>query len=105
MAKKCSGACLYLADSVHPGKVKEARRSFFSVDLPGVELVLVKKCEDDDSFVVRLLETEGRDETCILTIGDKQYPVSVGHNEIKTLKIDKEKDSVTEVSLLEWEMG
>lgn len=104
MAKKCSGVCLYLADSVHPGKVKEVRKSFFSVDLPGVELVLVKKCEDDDSFVVRLLETEGRDRTCILTAGDKKYPVSMGHYEIKTIKLDKEKDYGMEVGLLEWEM-
>ena len=79
------------------------RRSFFCVKDPGVELVLVKKCEDDDSFVVRLLETEGEDRICILEAGEGKYPFSIGRYEIKTLKIDRQKNTAGEVNLLEWE--
>ncbi len=103
LAAKCGSGCLYLADSVHPGREKTVRRSFFCVKDPGVELVLVKKCEDDDSFVARLLETEGEDRTCILKAGEGKYPFSIGRYEIKTLKIDREKNTAREVNLLEWE--
>lgn len=103
LAAKCCGNYLYLADNVHPGRETRMRGSLFSVDDPGVELVLVKKCEDDDSFIVRLLETGGSDRTCFLAAEGREYPVSIGHHEIKTLKIDREKNTLREVNLLEWE--
>lgn len=103
MAKECRIPCIYLADNVHPGKESRQRASLLSVDDPGMELVLAKKCEDDDSLVVRLLETEGRNKTCTLTVGDDSYPVTIGHHEIKTLKVEREKRSAKEVNLLEWE--
>ena len=53
--------------------------------------------------MARLLETEGEDRTCILKAGEGKYPFSIGRYEIKTLKIDREKNTAREVNLLEWE--
>jgi alpha-mannosidase len=40
--------------------------SFFSVSAPNVLVSTIKKCEDDDSVVVRLFDIEGRDAECEL---------------------------------------
>lgn len=103
MAQKCGGDYLYLSDHVHPGNQKLRQGSLFSVDDPGTELVMIKKCEDDDAFVIRLLETEGKNKSCVLTAGGRRFPVCIGHHEILTLKVDFSDVSVRKVNLTEWE--
>lgn len=65
--------------------------------------MLVKKCEDDNSFIIRLLETEGKDTAFMLEFNGRRYPIQIGHEEILTLKIEENaQQPVTEVNLLEW---
>lgn len=67
--------------------------------------MLMKKCEDDNSLIVRLLETEGRDTQCVLTVNKICYPVTIGHREILTLKLPGTRTTAgeaTEVNLLEF---
>ena len=72
-------------------------------DVSNVRIMLIKKCEDDNSFIVRLLETEGRDTSCTLLLNGIKYPVQIGHEEILTLKIGGDGEtSAREVNLLEW---
>ncbi len=83
--------------------------SFFSVSAPNVLVSTVKKCEDDDSVIVRLVEIEGKDSevglrfSFLLTkaeivnmIEEEGKPVEsearglrlkVGHQAIETLKL------------------
>lgn len=107
IAKKINGSYEYLADSAHPGHEKATSRSFACVkpaetDCGNVRVMLVKKCEDDDAFIVRLLETDGKDTKCRLMMNGKEYPVEIGHAQIQTLKIAAEGNTAENVNLLEW---
>lgn len=73
----------------------------------GVRLALVKKCEDDDAFIVRVEEILGMDHTAdtepaAMEFLGKNYEFAIGHYELKTLKITRD-GRWTVVNLLEWE--
>lgn len=102
MAEKIHGSYSYLADSAHRGVQKAENRSFASVDKENVRLVLMKKCEDDEAVIVRLLECEGQAADCQVRVGQNSYPVTVGKHEILTLKISQSGNHADIVNLLEW---
>jgi alpha-mannosidase len=54
-------------EAAHPGALGRAT-SFASVDVPGVELTWVKRAEDSEALVLRLVEWEGRSETATVTL-------------------------------------
>ncbi|MCI9073260.1 MAG: alpha-mannosidase [Lachnospiraceae bacterium] len=102
MAEKLHGAYACLADSAHRGAQKAENRSFAGVDQANVRLVLMKKCEDDEAVILRLLECEGQTTACRVRVGQKSYPVTIGKHEILTLKIRPEEACAQVVNLLEW---
>lgn len=121
IAQKINGGCEYLADSAHPaadmhrtgGIYQEGSVPFSAEEGNGkgflaftnqenVRIMLIKKAEDDESFILRLLETEGTDSVCKLNFAGREYPVTIGHHEILTLKITQE-GNCREVNLLEWQ--
>lgn len=104
IAGKINSGPKYLADSSHPGKKKLSRASFAAVDKENVELVLIKKAEDDASYIIRLLETAGKDTACMLKFCSRTYPIRIGHHEILTLKLDRNGHAET-VNLLERKEG
>lgn len=105
IADKINGAYEYLGDSAHAasgrGRLVESRFSLGRVEAENVSLVLVKKAEDDGDFVLRLLETEGRDTKTRLIFRGESYPIYVGHNEIVTYKISRDGSRIQKVNLLE----
>ena len=101
MAWRANGEVLCLADSAHGGIYRKETGSFFSADMPNVQIATVKKCEDDEAFILRLLETEGKDAKGTLWAGEYSWPIAISHNEIRTVKV-KGKEIRT-VNLLEWE--
>ena len=102
MAEKISGAYEYLEDNVHVGKQVLPDYSMVSADKTNVEVVLVKKCEDDNSYIIRMLETQGVDTRCNIMFNGKKYPVMIGHHEIFSLKVNDDTERAKEVNLLEW---
>lgn len=114
LADRAGGDYEYLADSLHgAGKAaaKEAagksgmgkvHSSLMSTDAANVRICAVKKAEDDQDTVVRLLETEGKDTVCSLYYAGRRYPVTVGHNSITTWKLEAGTDNYSQVNLLEW---
>ena len=102
MAEKLHGSYSYLADSAHRGAHKAEKRSFAGVDRENVRLVLMKKCEDDEALIVRLLECEGIATDCQVRVGRHSYPVTIGKHEILTLKISQAGERAEVVNLLEW---
>jgi alpha-mannosidase len=56
-----------------PGGRLPEEMSFFSVSSPNVLVSTVKKCEDDDSFIVRLYDIEGKDADVRL---DSAFPLA-----------------------------
>jgi alpha-mannosidase len=88
--------------------------SFFSVSVPNVLVSTIKKCEDDDSIIIRLVEHEGKDSEVGLSVSfplagaemvnmieEEGKPVAVeagglkikvGHQAIETLKLRLKKE-------------
>lgn len=102
MAEKLHGSYTYLADSAHRGVQRAKNRSFAGVDQENVRIVLMKKCEDDEAVIVRLLECEGISTTCQVRVGQCSYPAAIGKYEILTLKISQAGKHAEIVNLLEW---
>ena len=105
IADKIGGAYEYLGDSAHAssgrGRQVWNRFSLGRVEAENVSLVLVKKAEDDGDFVLRLLETEGKDTSTRLHFRGESYPVFVGHHEIVTYKISRDGRKIQKTDLLE----
>ena len=47
---------------------------------------VVKKAEDDDGFIIRLLELEGEDTEYHLFLMGNEYPLAIGHYKNKPSK-------------------
>ena len=103
IAKKVNGGYEYLVDSVHTGRDKQKVYSLALTDASNVEIMLIKKAEDDNDYVVRLLELQGKDSLFTLSFLGEKYNLSIGHNEIKTVKINPLENSIKEVNLIEWQ--
>jgi alpha-mannosidase len=103
MADKINSACEYLADSCHTGVERAVVFSLAATDKAGVEIMAIKKAEDDGDYIVRVLETEGRDQSYTLVLLGSSYPLAIGHNEIQTLKIDPVYKTIKNVNFLEYE--
>jgi alpha-mannosidase len=102
MARRINGPYEYLADSCHKGELRHTSYSFASTDQPTVAVMTIKKAEDDEDFIVRLLEQEGKKQNFTLKFMDSAYPLSIKPHEIQTLKINPNKKSVKEVNFLEF---
>jgi len=88
--------------------------SFFSLSAPNVLVSTVKKCEDDDSVIIRLVEIEGKDSECGLSVSfplaaaesvniieeegkpvasePRSLKLTIGHQAIETLKLRLKKE-------------
>lgn len=73
--------------------------SKIKIDSENVMITAVKKCEDDDSTIIRLYETSGRAETTVLHCFRNSCGLAFKPFEIKTLKTDGE--NVSEVFITE----
>jgi alpha-mannosidase len=60
---------LAAAEPAHPGPLGRSV-SFVSVDAPGVEIAWVKRAEDSDALVLRLVEWHGAATTATITLRD-----------------------------------
>ncbi|MDE6917423.1 MAG: alpha-mannosidase [Lachnospiraceae bacterium] len=94
---------LSLADNVHGGAAQSGVCSAFWVEGCGVEPVWTKLAEDGDAVVIRLLETEGRDQEGTLHMLGNDVVFHIGHDAIETMKIDVHTGDVRRVNLLEKE--
>ena len=107
LAKRLDEPYQYLMDHCHKGTLKLTNYSMGRSLTDGVRLALIKKCEDDDSFIVRVEEILGIDHTAdtspaAVEFLGKKYEFVIGHDELKTLKITQD-GRLTAVDLLEWE--
>ena len=102
-ADKTQGMIEYLADSWHSGAHREMERSLYGIDAQNVTISLIKRAEDGDGFVVRMLETEGMPCRAVLRLGDTETPLSFGPYELKTVKFEEKTTTFREVDLLEWD--
>lgn len=68
-----------------------AKNSYFTVKSGNAYVGALKKCEYDNSDIVRLFEYEGKEQNIIFTYKNRDFSVELKPFEIKTLKIEGEK--------------
>ena len=87
---------------IHPGTRPESG-SFLSVDSPNIIVSAVKQAEDGDDTIIRCFEATGRQTTATITLGfaHTSWSGSFHAFEIKTLRINRKSNAVTEVNILE----
>lgn len=101
LAERLSTPCQYLLDTVHrdPAGAAYGGGSVVRTDCANVRVMLLKKAEEGEGLILRLLETDGRDTDACLTIDNCSFPVHLGHNAIETCRY--ENGTLTAVNLLE----
>lgn len=97
MATKAACSWEYLADSRHAGRKHMTTGSLAYVEASNVEIMLIKKAEDDDACIVRLLETEGRDTAFTLSFAGEEYALQIHRHELLTLKITEKQVEATDL--------
>lgn len=108
LADQINGGYEYLADSAHPAEnggstVADTKIfSMFYTDAENIRCVAIKKAEDGEGYIIRLLETDGKDtEAEYEFLGEKKL-LKIGHNEVATYFISKDGKQIKEVNLIEW---
>ena len=81
------------------GGILPTENSYFSLTSESVMLSAVKKCEFDDSIIIRLSEYGNKEQTSTLKIGENMFEIRVMPFEIKTLKFKDGK--ITETYMTE----
>lgn len=87
-----------IIESSHPGPLPP-QDSYFQLSDEGVLLMALKKSEDDDIPILRLVENHGQARPVTFTFQSKSYTVPFTPYEIKTLKLRP--DGAEEVNMLE----
>lgn len=120
MAQLAEKNYLYLADSIHKGSIQKREFNLVKCNETNVEITAVKQAEEGEALIVRLLETEGMDTVGKIIADGEEYPFTIGHYEILSLKIYLQIKNVKEghlpaeifngsnaeeVNLLEWQQN
>ena len=98
MAKSFNNKPIVMCEPNHDG-IYPSAHSFISLDGKSVLISAVKKCEDDNSDIIRLSEIAGEAQEVTLKYFDKDFNLLVNPFEIKTLKIKGNK--IKEVNITE----
>jgi len=77
---------IVIVEANHKGKLP-TENSYYSIKSKNVSISVIKKCEYDDSVIVRLFETSGMFQRALLCIGNDYHKVEMQPFEIKTIKI------------------
>jgi len=92
-----------LYQGIHSGS-RPGSASFLSVDSPDIVVEAVKQSEDGDDLIVRSFETSGRQTSATLHFtfaAGTEWTGTYHPFEIKTLRIDRRSNRVSEVNALE----
>lgn len=91
LSDRLNRRCEYLLDTIHKNTnaLKTGECAAVSVDSENVRIALMKKAEDSDELIIRLLECDGRDTVCTLCIGGRRFMVQVGHDAVETFKLTR----------------
>lgn len=79
-----------ICEANHEG-VLPPENNYFSLKADSVMLSAVKKCEYDESIILRAFEYGGKSQKADLIIGNIAFPLSFTPFEIKTLKLENNK--------------
>lgn len=102
LAGRAAKTVEYLEDSCHQGARKTEKFSLAECDNPGVRIEVLKKAQDDNDTVIRVLETHGKDTCCSILYGGRSYEIQTGPYSIETFKVDGRGGRLLRVNLIEW---
>lgn len=89
-----------VALETHPHKGDwPGKQSFGELSETNIDLCAMKEAEDGGALIVRLYETAGKPTQTTLKLAGREYPVTMGAFELKTLRIENGK--AVETDLLE----
>ena len=100
LAEKAEKKYLYLADNIHTG-IDKTTFSLAQIDCENVRIMAVKKAEEEDGLIFRLMETDGIETKGSIQILDNQYSFAIGKHEILTLKYKMANKTIEKTDLLE----
>ncbi|MDR2138957.1 MAG: twin-arginine translocation signal domain-containing protein [Tannerella sp.] len=102
MAEEFMTPPVSIYQGIHPGTMP-ASGSFLEVDTPNVIVTAIKKPEEGEGLVLRLVETLGQDTEVALHFPSTgfRWQGKMRHCEIKTLRVNMETGAFHEVNLLE----
>ena len=75
-----------IIDECNHGGELSAENSYFKVSGDGIYLGALKKCEFDDSYVIRIFESTGKEHLAEIHFEGALFKTSMKPYEIKTLK-------------------
>ncbi|MCY1719427.1 hypothetical protein OU798_03690 [Prolixibacteraceae bacterium Z1-6] len=103
-AEEFMAPALSIYQGIHDGSLPKSA-SLLSVDNPDVIVTAVKKSENGEDTIIRLVETSGSTVSATLDMKfiNRKWTGNFGPFEIKTLRINK-KGTIKEVNLLEEEV-
>lgn len=86
-----------------PPGTGEKRGSFISIDNKAVILSALKRAEKRDGYIMRLYESEGKNQKAIVYIPSLEIDIKIqlNPNEIKTFYIDTINNSITDTTIIE----
>ena len=87
-----------VCDTFHDGELPECYGAI-ALDADNVTVTALKMAEDGGTPVIRLLESEGRDTDCTVTLFGKEIRAHLPHHAIRTLDEDG-----TELDFMEWKV-
>ncbi|MDP9353338.1 MAG: glycosyl hydrolase-related protein, partial [Chloroflexota bacterium] len=94
-----------LVETYHPGPLPPSA-SYLSVTPANVVVGALKKAEDNDDIILRVVETHGVRTQAHVRLGawDRELDTELGPSEVKTFRVPADPSMpVTETNLLEWE--
>lgn len=102
MAEEFMTPPVAIYQGIHPGTMPKSG-SFLEVDAPNVVVAAVKKPEEGDGLILRLIETSGQDTEATLRLPSTgfRWQGKMRKCEIKSLRLDMETGVFREVNLLE----
>ncbi len=96
-AMKFNNPPIVICESNHTGKMPPTAE-FIRFTANSAVVSAVKHCEDDDGIIIRIVNY-GAEENASLNLYGRDYNISIGKREIKTLKYKE--NALTEVNMLE----
>jgi alpha-mannosidase len=99
IAAELNQPAIALNGTFHEGTLPQSG-SFLSVDAPNVIVGAMKKAEDGDDLILRVVETSRRATTTRIELLGRAFEATFAPSEIKTFRIPKDGE-ITEVNLLE----
>ena len=96
-AMKFNNPPIVICEANHTGKLPPTAE-FIRFTANSAVVSAVKHCEDDEGIIIRIVNY-GAEENASLNLYGKDYNISIGKREIKTLKYKE--NALTEVNMLE----